>query len=290
MTAVAVAEAQAPPTPPVVGVARVRGPIVPKLSRLPARELPQVDLSKPIGVVRTVPRRRPNVAFEPLDSVPADDLVQRAQGSGRAPDPLISFDGISATGSRPPDTVGDVGPNHYVQMVNTVFQVWDKNGTSLVGPSLIDSLWSGAGGRCDGQNAGDPIVLYDPLADRWLISQFAFPAHQCIAISTGADPTGTYHLYEFGLGDFPDYPKFAVWPDAYYMGANSNPRAFAYDRSAMLSGNPATSQEFNVTGVDFHSMLAPGDLDVEVSAGDQHRHQRGGDEEESTQGVHGSLQ
>ena len=264
LLAVAAAHAQSPPTPPVVSGAHERGPVTPRLSALAARDLPRLDPHRPLPPPRVVPRRRPGVPLELLPAeVPPDRLVQRRRGAGRAPALLISFAGIPYTGAVPPDTVGDVGPEHYVQMVNTDFQIWDKAGTVLAGPSSINSLWAGQPGNlpCEAQNAGDPIVLYDPLADRWLLSQFATPASQCIAISTGPDPTGTYYLYEFNLGDFPDYPKFGVWPDAYYMGANSNPRAFAFDRARMLAGLPATSLEVNVAGVNVHSLLMPGDLD-----------------------------
>ena len=260
----AAARAQPPPPPPVISGPTVLGPVTPRLSRSAARDLPRLAPGRPLGPVRIVPRRRPGVPLELLPAeVDVDPVVQRRRGAARAPDVLITFEGVSATNAVPPDTVGDVGPSHYVQMVNTVFQIWDKTGNVLAGPSSINSLWAGQPGSepCETQNAGDPIVLYDPLADRWLISQFAFPASQCIAVSTGADPTGTYHLYEFDLGDFPDYPKFGVWPDAYVMGANSNPRAFAFDRARMLDGLSAAALQFNVAGVGFHSLLLPADLD-----------------------------
>jgi hypothetical protein len=150
-------------------------------------------------------------------------------------------------------------------MVNTSFAIYNKSGTLLVGPAAINQLWSGAGGLCEANNDGDPIVLYDPIADRWLLSQFAFtstsspPWAECIAISQTADPTGAYFLYEFTITDsFPDYPKLGVWPDAYYMSANQNTyTAFAFDRAKMLVGQMATFQQF--TGQT--NLLLPSDLD-----------------------------
>jgi len=145
------------------------------------------------------------------------------------PDPILSFEGMSLQNGGsgwPPDTIGDVGPNHYVQMVNTAFAVFDKNGTQQTGPTNINQLWQGQGNPCESCNDGDPIVLYDQLADRWLLSQFAVrqgpPYYECIAISQTTDPTGAYHLYAFEVSDdgFPDYPKLGVWPDAYYMSTN----------------------------------------------------------------------
>ena len=127
------------------------------------------------------------------------------------PAPLLSFDGVSnqdnfnAFGFRvsPPDTDGDVGPNHYVQIVNLLVRVYDKAGNPLTAPFKLSSLFTPLGGQCAAPDAGDPIALYDPLADRWLLSQFAFtsisspPYHECIAISKTGDPTGAYFLYDF---------------------------------------------------------------------------------------------
>ncbi|HET8783727.1 MAG TPA: hypothetical protein VFM63_15045, partial [Pyrinomonadaceae bacterium] len=140
-----------------------------------------------------------------------------------------SFDGIPFPGvscnCAPPDTVGEVGDTQYVQMVNKGIQVFDKTtGASLLGPSNIATVWSGFGGVCEFNTRGDPVVLYDQLADRWLISQFAgvsIPTDECVAISTTNDATGSYHRYDFHLGsNFFDYPHLSVWPDAYYMSMN----------------------------------------------------------------------
>ena len=176
-----------------------------------------------------------------------------------------SFDGVSNAVNQtilgaavvPPDTNGDVGPNHYVQTVNLFFQVFSKTGTSLAGPMTISTLYTGFGGPCETSDDGDPIVVYDQLADRWLISQFAlpnFPAgpyHQCIAVSTSGDPAGTYFLYDYIVSnnELNDYPHFGVWPDAYYMTVNQffnagnfdGTGAFAFDRNKMLAGDPSAS-------------------------------------------------
>ncbi|NUT33284.1 MAG: hypothetical protein HOV79_09435, partial [Hamadaea sp.] len=158
-------------------------------------------------------------------------------------------------GGTPPDTVGDVGPNHYVQMVNTTFQIWRKDGTSPAGggPFAINSLWTSNtvnDNGCDTQNAGDPIVLYDQTVDRWMLAQFTSPRtapfDMCIAYSQTPDPTGAYFTYSFRLSASHDYEKFGVWPDGLYMstfegGTNG---AYAFDRAAMISGSPATFQYF----------------------------------------------
>lgn len=151
-----------------------------------------------------------------------------------------NFEGLGCGGC-PPDPTGDVGPDHYVEMVNASFSIWDKQGTVLAGPSAINSLWTaaGAGGQCAAQNIGDPIVVYDQLADRWLLSQF-FRNGLCIAISQTPDPTGAYYLYEFATTNFPDYPKFGVWPDGYYVTTHEGEHGvYVFDRASMLNGNPS---------------------------------------------------
>jgi uncharacterized repeat protein (TIGR01451 family) len=197
------------------------------------------------------------------------------------PSPIANFEGVGNLNAvLPPDTNGDIGPNHYVQMVNTSFAVYDRDGVLLYGPFDNNTLFTGLGGPCEDTNDGDPVVLYDPLADRWLLSQFAlpnFPAgpfYECIAISQTADPTGAYYQYEFLISNtkLNDYPKFGVWPDAYYMSINQfnqnvltwgGAGAVAFDRDAMLAGEPdPTMVYFDVGAVtlDFGGML-PSDLD-----------------------------
>lgn len=193
--------------------------------------------------------------------------------------PDLNFDGINFAGVFPPDTVGDVGPNHYIQAVNgggatdTQFQIFDKSGTSLAGPlSTNTTLWSSlpAASQCRTDPLTDPIVLYDHLADRWLFGEFARDTAAgdytiCIAVSQGANPvTSGWYSYEFTTTNFPDYIKFAVWPDGYYA---SSQRSFpsggldvwVFDRAAMLNGNPATSQTMFVNTDSL--ILLPSDLD-----------------------------
>jgi N-acetylneuraminic acid mutarotase len=193
--------------------------------------------------------------------IASDPVVQRTKASANMPSPILNFDGIPYPGvvcfCAPPDTNGEVGLTQYVQIVNEGFQVFNKNtGASELGPVAISSLWQGFGGLCEFNGFGDPVVVYDQLAQRWVITQFAgnYPStpitDQCIAVSTSSDATGSYNRYGFHMtDDFYDYPKFGVWPDAYYASANIfnasgtaflGPQAFAFDRAAMLAGNPAT--------------------------------------------------
>ena len=178
----------------------------------------------------------------------------------------LTFDGIPATGVAPPDTVGDVGPKHYIQMVNISFAIYDKSGSLLAGPSPINALWAGFGGPCEANNNGDPIVRYDQLADRWVLTQFAFFAgRECIAVSRTSDPVaGGWYLYEFPTPSTPDYPKVGVWPDGYYMGTQrgfpgGGLDVFAFDRVKMLSGLPAGQVQFFVPAPSL--FLQPSDLD-----------------------------
>ncbi len=218
----------------------------------PLRDIPPI---KPIPGL-SLQTRREGMPGEDLNKTTGpqslDLLVQDWIGSGEIPAPSVSFNGPSnVSGVSPPDPVGDVGPNHYVAMSNLSFQVFSKTGTSLYGPALNNTLWSGFGGPCETENAGDPIVLYDQFADRWLLTQFtaAGPTYyNCVALSTTNDPTGTYYRWAFTTGtNFPDYPKYGVWSDAYYIstrefsaaGPFAGVGAYALNRTQMIAGNPA---------------------------------------------------
>jgi uncharacterized repeat protein (TIGR01451 family) len=186
--------------------------------------------------------------------------------------PLVQWNGMG--GSNPNDTTGDVGPNHFVQAINSQFRVYDKQGNSLEGPTGLGQLWNNGDGNVDAceQNAGDPIVLYDNMADRWLISQFSrfapFQNIMCLAVSRTPDPrlSQGYFAYTFDMGQFPDYLKLGAWTDGYYFSANGNPGAMVavFDRSNMLNGNPAGAVQFaNVADLPNNSfnVFMPSDID-----------------------------
>lgn len=243
------------------------------------------DVSPALRDIRPVPvqpwttvREMPEPKGEGVDNqAPAapvtDPVVQKGFGPGALamPAPLKNFAGVNnRDGVYPPDTNGDVGPNHYVQWVNLSFQIWDKNGATVYGPVNGNTLWSGFGGPCQTQNAGDPIVLYDQMADRWVLSQFtsSSPYGECIAVSTSGDPAGSYYRYFFQHSTtvFYDYPHMGVWPDGYYTGFNrfgavffEGPSAVVYDRAKMLQGLPATYQEKQLSSSN--GTLQPADLD-----------------------------
>ena len=191
----------------------------------------------------------------------------------------LSFDGVGngfsgpqgtfTVNAAPPDTNVSVGPNHIVETVNTDFAIFNKSGTAIYGPVTINTLWSGFGGGCQSNNDGDPLVKYDAIADRWLITQFSVsttPYLQCLAVSQTPDPTGAYFRYAFQYSQFPDYPKLGVWPDGYYVTFNNfsgntflGVTVCVYDRSKMLSGQAPTQECFTLGSA--HGSLLPSDLD-----------------------------
>ncbi|MFY8138582.1 MAG: PKD domain-containing protein [Flavobacteriales bacterium] len=160
---------------------------------------------------------------------------------------VSNYAGMGDTGVDPADPSIDVGPNHVIQMINgasgSYFRVWNKTGTSLIAQTYLDNFMGFPGG------AGDPIVLYDAPADRWLMSEFTSTGNQLsVAVSTTPDPLGTWNIYSFNAPTFPDYPKYSIWNNAYIVTTNENTSAvYALDRSKMLLGQAATSQRFTLT-------------------------------------------
>jgi hypothetical protein len=183
----------------------------------------------------------------------ADAALQTTYGPSLIPGPIVSFNGPpNVSNVSPPDPVGDVGPNHYVAMSNLSFQIFDKTGASLFGPALNNTLWAGFGGDCQTDNSGDPIVLYDQISDRWMLSQFTASGptfFNCVAVSQTPDPTGAYYRWAFSTGaNFPDYPKYGFWSDAMYISTREfqgtggpfvGVGAYAVKRTDLISGNPA---------------------------------------------------
>lgn len=205
----------------------------------------------------------PNILLKPtpLDSYkptwvgPLSGVQDRPLGGPPAPAPLQSFNGLSLNGSLPPDTNGDVSPTQFVQWVNTQWNVYDKStGLPIGAPMEGNVFWSGFGGPCQTTDAGDPIVLFDDVAQRWVFSQFTGSGQprQCFAISQTADPMGPYTRYEFAFPRFNDYPHIGVWVDqggnrdGYYfvvhefLGGTFQGASFVVvDRNRMLAGAPA---------------------------------------------------
>src|ERR1035437_2712585 len=209
-----------------------------------------------------------------------DPAAQNQFGPLQTTGTITNFDGMSnACSCSFRDPNGDVGPNHIIQSVNTQFQIWNKTGTSLYGPANLSTLWSDVPGPWVGTNDGDPIVLYDQLADRWLISQFSLPNYpngpfyQLIAISSTSNPLGTYNRYIYTFTDMGDYPKIGVWSDGYYMSTNifasgsgtfKGTGAYVMERDSMLAGKTARIVSFTTTTSDIAWSFLPSDLDGKI--------------------------
>jgi hypothetical protein len=247
------------------------------------------DTSAPLGSISPAPlptdKRKKEKPVKHGPPVPQstgapDPVIQSSPGQAAIPAIGTGFEGVGQgfTGPAgtfdvqyaPPDPNSAVGPNHIMEVVNTDLAIFNKSGTPVYGPVPTNTIWSGFGGGCQDNNDGDAVVEYDRLANRWIISQFSVsttPYLQCVAVSTGGDPTGSYYRYSFQYGKFPDYPKIGVWPDAYYISFNlfnngityAGPEVCAYDRSKMLLGQAATQKCFTLSTA--YGSLLPSDLD-----------------------------
>lgn len=248
---------------------------------------PKLRNVKPVPVTKqnsksvpVLPIKHPTAAM----SSQKDTHVQTQLATPNMPAPGLNFEGTDYPGvscfCAPPDTNGDIGDTQYVQIVNEGLQVFDKTtGNSVLGPESIETLWAGFGGPCETFGEGDPTVNYDPMANRWVVTEFADfpPSYECVAVSQSDDATGAWNRYAFDLGDtfgqnFYDYPKLGVWPDAYYMSFNVfnasgtaflGPQPFALDRTAMLAGNPATVVSTGILTPN-DNQLMPADMDGSI--------------------------
>ena len=201
--------------------------------------------------VRLGPERGPTVKDKGFSGDAAVQDTSAATAAATIGGTIANFEGLGnqdnfnvlARRVNPPDPVGDVGPNHYVEMMNLTFAVYSKTGTRLLGPVDLGALWAGFPIEDCTDESGDPIVLYDQTTDRWLLTQFTTrgldpatptaPFYNCVAVSQTGDPTGAYFRYAFitqadeedGGYFFPDYPKYGVWRDTYIMTT----RDFGFD-------------------------------------------------------------
>ncbi len=247
---------------------------------------PEAPLRRPIGG-NTFPNfveKNPDYGSQHLTPNMPPILVRFA-GLG------FGFPGFSPSGT-PPDTNGDVGPNHYVHIVNSSFVVLDKTDGHVLppGPMRINVPFmgfGGANGACATTNQGDPLIIYDRHADRWIISQLtpvhfaSGPNYECVAISRTGDPTLQWYRYAFGpytvqngINALNDYPKTGVWPDAYYTTYNMftaqsagfrGAKFVVWERAAMVAGFPAREIEFQTfsdpRGMDGYGGALPSDWD-----------------------------
>src|SRR5438034_7672627 len=233
----------------------------PALRSLPLAKKFVADPSK---LLEIRPERGPRAQSKGYKS--GDAALQALSAAVAIPSPLANFEGLSNQDNlnifgfrvNPPDPNGEIGPNNYVEMINLVFAVYDRAGNLEAGPIDTGSLWADFAIPDCTDRSGDPVVLYDQLEDRWLLSQFTTsglndptkPFWNCVAISTTSDPTGTYFRYAFettsdGIFYFPDYPKYGLWRNMYIITTREfGPTieygigVYALERDKMLAGDP----------------------------------------------------
>ena len=184
-----------------------------------------------------------------------DKLIQSEMISDDSITLLQNFDGVPSLNVSNPDTQGDVGSNHYFQMVKRSFSIWNKEGDLLYGPAENRTIWSGYSGGWDNCEWTDPIVIYDHLSDRWLASCMVYNIpegeyYEMIAVSATNDPLGSWHCYSLFFDVMPDYPKFGLWADGYYLSINEyeitpsyqstfvGASIIVFNREELMNGNP----------------------------------------------------
>jgi hypothetical protein len=249
------------------GADYVSPPSVPERIFLDARTRPTIPAWRPGDPIREIPRqfhgeedlqRNPPQAVNPVtQSIDILAELQRAYGAGQVSSfttPLVNRDGASYNGVFPPDPSGDVGGGYYVHVYNggggALLTIYNTTDGSVAAPQFsMDGL--GSGGPC-ASGLGDGVVVFDQLANRWLFTEFSGSSNTlCLYLSSGDNPVvTTWTRYTFNTPSFPDYPKYAVWPDAYYVGANEGPAVYAIDRNRMLAGQSATLQRKSVPGLN----------------------------------------
>ncbi len=188
---------------------------------------------------------------------------------------LLGLDNSQACDCEPPDTNAAVGDTQVVEWVNVAYQIYNKTtGAVELGPVQGNQLWSSLGGACARNNDGDIIAQWDRVAHRWVMAQNVFngpPYYACVAVSTSNDATGSYYEYQFPLSnDFPDYPKWGLWPSGYFETNNNfgninfdGSYVCGYNSAKLLVGDSSAEQIcFQLTPND--SSLLPGDVDSNV--------------------------
>ena len=215
--------------------------------------------------------------------------VQTASTALAAPSPLVNVVGLDFNtwgDGHPPDTNGVIGPNHFVETVNTSIGIFSKTTGALVSAFTYNSFFANSGtAECDSNNGGDPTTVYDVPSGKWVIADFAWinfntgPYYECIAVSSGSDPvasTWTFYSVPAGDGRFPDYPKFGSGPDAVFFTTNNfqlpntytGAGVYALRRSTL--GTPTLQVQHVTTSSSFFSLLPANLVDANPPAGPEY--------------------
>lgn len=220
--------------------------------------IPAEEINKEVN-----PKKRGANMAVPGKGLPkGNDPLWKENGSStkiKGKEPIITWVSAAA-GATPTDPTGAIGPSHYVNAWNFAFRIWDKEGNALTSAASLGTIFPG-------ETLGDPIVFYDVFADRFVITEFSgSPSGFLVAVCQGTDPVNDgWYTYRFNSGTFPDYPKFAVWSDGYYITANKDQNSagtsnvvFAIERDLMLTGDPdAQMVGFPLTGIVTNGFYSP---------------------------------
>ncbi len=218
----------------------------PKLSDIDKSSMygqPLLKTRDEFGVIGVVKDKYTNTEKNRFASKIAKDMALQ---TGNSPASVTAsavinqnFDGLFATGFAPSDNNLAVGPNHVIQIINhssgSLFKIWNKAGVEVQAQTVLSTITGLAG-------AGDPVVMYDQIADRWILTEFSNTNDLRFAVSVTADPTGAYKIYSYNFAFFPDYPHYSVWHNAYYAITHDfqpgyvGSSIFAFDRAAMIAG------------------------------------------------------
>ncbi|MBN2777030.1 MAG: hypothetical protein JXR36_05285, partial [Bacteroidales bacterium] len=187
---------------------------------------------------------KPDNEIPDFDNLPLDPNVQTKLNTSNGSKGLIHNYSGQTSGSYPPDCNGEVGIDHFFQTVNVTYAIYLKATGAMVANGDLNDIFNPAlpGAGC---NNGDPIVLWDEQAQRWFYAEFSLCTSNdlmLIAVSDGPNPvTSSWYSWSFDVADMPDYMKFGIWEDGYYMSTNtsSSTDVYVFERTAMLAGDPS---------------------------------------------------
>lgn len=220
-------------------------PEVRHLVPLPRTSLEKKKANKTRKIIPNFLGRRPFTPSNPNGLPNGPDPVRQLSIGGAEDgipiEPLLNFDGMGFDigNVQVSDVCGDTGQDYYIQMVNASwFQVFNKDGDAISDPIATNTIWSSIGF----QSAGDPIILYDQEANRWIITEFPFGNQLLVAISETSDPLGSWNAYNFATPNFPDYPKYSLWQNALCVTTNEGGpetlHSYFLNRQQLLDGAP----------------------------------------------------